>query len=832
MKMKCDVRFPENKFIMRHFVLRENFLFSLVQKFKDAFSSWRSRETCGIVPSDRIRELFNELNFSPTDKQVNDMLQTAKQFARRCNLESAGGRSHLDGLTFGEFCVLLADFRRFRTCSIMSNHDSECNSEGGESQICDFVGSLRSTTTKNFVTERSIPIDRNSSVTNCPSLILAANGSGVVESPSATTSSSDCGGPEVFLGGSCNPTTWRADVAIPTLQTLGISFYNPQVSDWTPDLIELEHRAKEKARVLFFVIDSETRASAGAIEAAHIAGQNSKHLVLVLHPYKPHQKILNEPISTQEYIDLTRNQNLLRELVLRRGLPILDSIPSGLQRTKAILSGNEGQSPPSNIASRLISVRRAFDRICATSVDEITTHECQLALSYLGYTNSIISHENIRKIVITSRDVQKKQESIFKRHIYHHHHHQQTSSRRGGGGGVGEIKGALYINFEEFCVIAAYLWVLQQEMNENTCVSPIKGTNLPPPPIFLTNTPVCGIEYPLLNKIHGVWRASRDALVDFFSDFIHKLEWIHKKQEASSPVGNSENDGDGRKVEPLYTLRFKSSPSISRESQRKRDSGTSSPLPQESSGSSLVGRDSTTAVPQFPTRVLDRRSGRDDEEDNDSVFSDDAASSESSCSDSSTDMRDIYLGGSCMRRSRWREDYVIPVLKARGMTYHLPDEGGGFDVEATTQMPEKRLKINNHLVNDDEVVSEQTELNLVDDDPIQHLINEPLFNPTLLDSSRVLLFVITNETRSLAPMTLAAHYIGLGYDVVLCVQMLVDSIIGNERLTQAAIKDYNRGRDYLKDLAKRQGIPVYSDIQAALECAIERANMHKSIASI
>lgn len=106
-------------------------------------------------------------------------------------------------------------------------------------------------------------------------------------------------GPEVFLGGSCNPTTWRADVAIPTLNQLGISFYNPQVSDWTPDLIELEHRAKEKARVLFFVMDSETRASAGAIEAAHIAGQNTKQLVVVLHPYKPDQKILNEPISKQ-----------------------------------------------------------------------------------------------------------------------------------------------------------------------------------------------------------------------------------------------------------------------------------------------------------------------------------------------------------------------------------------------------------------------------------------------------------------------------------------------------------------------------------------------------
>lgn len=32
---------------------------------------------------------------------------------------------------------------------------------------------------------------------------------------------------EVFLGGSCNPTTWRADVAIPALSKLGISYYNP-----------------------------------------------------------------------------------------------------------------------------------------------------------------------------------------------------------------------------------------------------------------------------------------------------------------------------------------------------------------------------------------------------------------------------------------------------------------------------------------------------------------------------------------------------------------------------------------------------------------------------
>lgn len=34
-------------------------------------------------------------------------------------------------------------------------------------------------------------------------------------------------GYDVFLGGSCNPTTWRKDLAVPYLQEAGVSFYNP-----------------------------------------------------------------------------------------------------------------------------------------------------------------------------------------------------------------------------------------------------------------------------------------------------------------------------------------------------------------------------------------------------------------------------------------------------------------------------------------------------------------------------------------------------------------------------------------------------------------------------
>lgn len=31
----------------------------------------------------------------------------------------------------------------------------------------------------------------------------------------------------VFLGGSCNPTTWRKDIAIPELEKRHISYFNP-----------------------------------------------------------------------------------------------------------------------------------------------------------------------------------------------------------------------------------------------------------------------------------------------------------------------------------------------------------------------------------------------------------------------------------------------------------------------------------------------------------------------------------------------------------------------------------------------------------------------------
>lgn len=93
-----------------------------------------------------------------------------------------------------------------------------------------------------------------------------------------------------------------------------------------------------------------------------------------------------------------------------------------------------------------------------------------------------------------------------------------------------------------------------------------------------------------------------------------------------------------------------------------------------------------------------------------------------------------------------------------------------------------------------------------------------------MDHSRVLLFVITDTSRGVSAMALASHYMGLGFNLVLCVQMLTeDSLVDGEQLSRQALKDYNRGRTYLTDQANKDGIPVFSDIQEAVECAVSKA---------
>ncbi|XP_066993493.1 uncharacterized protein raw isoform X2 [Anabrus simplex] len=528
---------------------------------REVYSVWYGRVgTTTYLPSEKVQQLFNDMQLYPSKSQVYEMLQCAKECANR---------NSASYLTFGEFCIFATELKR-------------CYERG---------------------IPRPVQLSR----------LLERDG----DEKRRRNRKMSKGIPkyEVFLGGSCNPTTWRHDVAIPTLKRLGITFYNPQVSHWGPELIELEHQAKQNAAVLFFVIDNQTRSVASIIEAAHISGRRRK-LILVIHAYEgPGQKIWGEPISEEEYEDLTTGQMVLQDLVERQGIPVFESIPIALNCTAKVLRENisvqdlglKDYAQPVKMAhvqlgDKLIKLREAFDALDTTGSGELCLADVCMAFRIL--TNRNLSLSDLRSIVagqtgIPGRDVKDMPLE------------------------------QLHVNFEQFCAIVA--------------------------------------EFKCCEK------------------------W------ALSP-------------RPLRSLPLGAPPNC-----------------------------------------------------------------QSNC------VRDVYLGGSC-RNTTWREDIAIPILKKNGLTYFNPQ---------LCQWSKRLIPI----------------------------------EAAAMDNSYVLLFVITNTTRSLASMAMAAHYIGMNCNVVLCVQQLPDDcVLGDEKLSKQAVKDYNRGRMYLSDLANREGVPVFDSIEESITSVIQKCS--------
>lgn len=61
---------------------------------------------------------------------------------------------------------------------------------------------------------------------------------------------------DVFLGGTCNNSTWRNEL-IPLLKNKGITYFNPVVDDWTPECQKIENWHKANDKYSLFVITKE-----------------------------------------------------------------------------------------------------------------------------------------------------------------------------------------------------------------------------------------------------------------------------------------------------------------------------------------------------------------------------------------------------------------------------------------------------------------------------------------------------------------------------------------------------------------------------------------------
>lgn len=71
---------------------------------------------------------------------------------------------------------------------------------------------------------------------------------------------------KVFLGGTCNESTWRNEL-IPLLEKESIEYFNPVVDDWTPECQEEEYRQKEICDVHLYLITKKMKGAFSIAEA-------------------------------------------------------------------------------------------------------------------------------------------------------------------------------------------------------------------------------------------------------------------------------------------------------------------------------------------------------------------------------------------------------------------------------------------------------------------------------------------------------------------------------------------------------------------------------------
>lgn len=74
---------------------------------------------------------------------------------------------------------------------------------------------------------------------------------------------------KVFLGGTCNESTWRNQFIL----MLEIGYFNPVVSDWTPDCMEEELRQRELCDFCLYVI---TPNMTGVYSIAEVVDDSNK----------------------------------------------------------------------------------------------------------------------------------------------------------------------------------------------------------------------------------------------------------------------------------------------------------------------------------------------------------------------------------------------------------------------------------------------------------------------------------------------------------------------------------------------------------------------------
>ncbi|XP_019621186.1 PREDICTED: uncharacterized protein LOC109467612 [Branchiostoma belcheri] len=313
----------------------------------------------GKLEAGNITAAFNEVNLYPSRAQVRDMILCASE---------CSNRESRDHILFGEFCI--------------------------------------------FVSELKEKYERESSLPPLATDKIKSKHKVLKRQKSSTMSRF-----EVFLGGSCVPSTWRQDVAIPLLKQYGLTYFDPVHEIWGPELVEVENQAKKAADLLLFVFDDVTRGVAAMVEVAYLVGQG-RPVILVVKGLPPSGVMINgQTLHRSEVQDLERAHAVLFDLVERQDIPVFDDLHTAVHCAAKVLrmgisvkdlTKTDGAQPVQNahicVGESIILIKEAFDGVDTKQTGHLDMND--VCLSYKALTGKDLTVAEIRSIssVSYSRD--------------------------------------------------------------------------------------------------------------------------------------------------------------------------------------------------------------------------------------------------------------------------------------------------------------------------------------------------------------------------------------------------------------------------------------------
>lgn len=126
----------------------------------------------------------------------------------------------------------------------------------------------------------------------------------------------------VFLGGTCNDSTWRS-VLIKSLDKFKIEYFNPVIDDWTPECQEIERQEKEKCDVELYVI---TPLMTGVFSIAEAVNASHKKVIGFSNKSNTIFCVLDSDLGKTFDDSQLRSFNAVGEMIVKNGGVYLKSL--------------------------------------------------------------------------------------------------------------------------------------------------------------------------------------------------------------------------------------------------------------------------------------------------------------------------------------------------------------------------------------------------------------------------------------------------------------------------------------------------------------------------